>query len=65
MKVHIQGKRGVPGTASAYSAYLGFLDMGFEVGVFHDPCELKDAPREDVAVGACGVCCRLRCYRQG
>ena len=55
MKVHIQGKRGVPGTTSAYSAYLGFLDMGFEVGVFDDPRELEDAPREDIVVGGVGI----------
>ena len=55
MKVHIQGRNGVPGSVSAFDAYLGFRDMGFEVEVFDDPTNLQGAAREDVVVGGVGV----------
>ena len=55
MKVHVQGRNGVPGSVSAFDAYLGFRDMGFEVEVFDDPASLQGAPREDVVVGGVGV----------
>ena len=54
MKVHVQGRNGVPGSVSAFNAYLGFCDMGFEVEVFDDPASLQGAAREDVVVGASG-----------
>ena len=31
IKAHVQGRNGVPGSVSAFDAYLGFRDMGFEV----------------------------------
>ena len=55
MKVHVQGRNGVPGSVSAFNAYLGFCDMGFEVEVFDDPASLQGAAREDVVVGGVGV----------
>ncbi len=61
MKVHVQGRNDVPGSVSAFDAYLGFRDMGFEVEVFDDPASLQGASREDVIVGGVGVvCARLR-----
>lgn len=55
IEVHVQGRNGVPGSVSAFDAYLGFRDMGFEVEVFDDPASLQGAPREDVVVGGVGV----------
>lgn len=55
MKAYIQGRRGIPGSASAYDAYLGFRDMGFEVEVFDDARVLKEASKEDIVVGGIGI----------
>ena len=55
MKVHVQGRNGIPGSVSAFDAYLGFRNMGFEVEIFDDPASLQGAPREDVVVGGVGV----------
>ena len=55
MKVHVQGRNGVPGSVSAFNAYLGFCDMSFEVEVFDDPASLQGAAREDVVVGGVGI----------
>lgn len=55
IKAHVQGRNGVPGSVSAFDAYLGFRDMGFEVEVFDDPASLQGAPRGDVVVGGVGV----------
>lgn len=55
VRVHIQGRKGIPGSTSAFDAYLGFADMGFEVDIFNDPKDVLGAPREDVVVGGVGV----------
>jgi hypothetical protein len=55
MKVYVQGRHGIPGSVSSYDAYLGFCDMGFEVVVFDDPKDLRNATKEDLVVGGIGI----------
>lgn len=65
MKVYIQSKEnGIPHNDNFYSAYEGFLGMGFEVIPFWTPEQLSLAEREDIAVGYVGTV-RRRLYELG
>ena len=52
MKVFVQAdKNGLPHNHNFYSAYQGFLEMGFETIMFNRLEELKDSNRNDIVIG--------------
>ncbi len=54
MIVHIQSKRGIPAGVNSYVAYLGFLEMGFEVDFFEGFRDWSNDEPENIVVGGLG-----------